>query len=263
MKTFGWDLCYFCNYRCPYCGVWNNRSEKDLLLSSEKWEEIWGRIYDKYGSCHIYVSGGEPATYPDFYKLVKILSEKHFPEICTNLSWEVEKLIYDIPPTRLKIAPTFHPTFANFDEFFEKIEKIKDYLPDSQIYYVAYPGQIKEMAERSKKFSEIGVKLIPLPLRGDGYVINSEEEKKIIEQISPYKGSEKLEYQLQNVSPKGKLCRAGMDYAVIRATGLVDRCSQYSTGELGNFISDDFKLWEEAKPCEKDYCPIESQWIVK
>jgi len=262
MKTFGWDLCYTCNYRCPYCGVWRNVSGKDLVLTPYEWEKIWNRIYDIYGSCHIYVSGGEPSTYPDFYDLIKMLAKKHFPEICTNLSWDVDILIKDKPPDKLKIAPTFHPTFANFEEFFEKVKKIKDYLPDSQIYYVAYPGQIKEMPERSKMFLELGVKLIPIPLRGDGYMINSEEEKRLIEEISPYKGNDKLDYQLQKKSPKGKLCRAGQDYAVIRTTGKVDRCSQYSTGEVGNFIDPKFKLWTEPKPCDKEYCPIESQWII-
>ena len=161
----------------------------------------------------------------------------------------------------MNISPTFHPTFADFNEFFEKIKKIKDYLPDNQVYYVAHPGQIKEMPERSQRFKDIGVKLIPLPLRGDGYVLNSEEEKRIVEEISPYKGK-KIEYQLQKKSPNGKMCRAGCHYAVIRVDGSVDRCSQYKTAEVGNILDEKFRLFNEPKKCEKKYCPIESQWIV-
>lgn len=259
--TFGWDLCYTCNYRCPYCGIWEKCSKDDLLLSVEDWEEIWDRIYTKYGICHIYMSGGEPSVYPNFYELITRLIQKHSIEICTNLSWDVERLIYNIKHGSLKIAPTFHPIFAEFEIFFNKAVKIKDYLPNAQIYYVAYPGQIKEMPKRSRRFKDKNINLIPLPLRGDGFVLNSEEEKKIIEEVSPYKG-DKIEYQLQKISPKGKICRAGQHYAVIRANGLVDRCSQYSTDELGDIMDKNFNLWVEPKPCQKEYCPIESQWIL-
>lgn len=258
---FGWDLCYLCNYRCPYCGVWEKCSNSDLLLSVKDWEKIWSRIYEKYGTCHIYMSGGEPSIYPNFYELVIKLTRKHSIEICTNLSWDVERLIYNIKSGILRIAPTFHPLFAEFEIFFEKAVKIKSYLPNSQIYYVAHPGQIKEMPERSKRLKVQGINLIPLPLRGDGFVLNTEEEKRIIEEVSPYKGN-KIDYQLQKISPKGKLCRAGQHYAVVRTSGAVDRCSQYSTGETGNIVDKNFELWIEPKPCQKEYCPIESQWIL-
>jgi len=263
MKFFGWDLCHRCNYRCPYCGVWQDHPELDVILSAEEWGKIWNRIYDMYGKCHIYVSGGEPSVYPNFYEIIEVIASKHFPEICTNLSWDVDKLISKFAPENFRIAPTFHPSFADFDEFFRKAVKAKDYLPDRQIYYVCFPNQIKDMPIRSKMLKEEGIKLIPLPLRGDGFMLNSEEEKQIIKELSPYQGSEKLEYQLQNTSPKGKLCRSGADYAVIRVDGSVDRCSQYKNGSVGKIMDENFMLMKECTKCDKDYCPIESQWIVK
>ncbi|MHB9154393.1 MAG: radical SAM protein [Endomicrobiales bacterium] len=263
MVTFGWDLCHRCNYRCPYCGVWKDRPENDVLLSPQEWEAVWNRLYDLYGRCHIFVSGGEPSVYPRFYELVQVLARKHFPEICTNLSWDVEKLAPGLSPEQFRIAPTFHPSFADFEAFFKKAVAVKEYLPDHQVYYVAHPNQIKDMPERSRRLKEHGIKLIPLPLRGDGFVLNSDEEKKIIEELSPYKGSEKMEFQLQNFSPKGRRCRAGMEYAVIRVNGTVDRCSQCSDGRVGKLIDPHFTLFKEPAPCEREFCPIESQWIVK
>lgn len=261
-RTFGWDLCYSCNYRCPYCGVWEKESGKELSLDVDQWLTIWDGIFDKYGGCHIFMSGGEPSVYPHFYELVKKLTVKHSVEICTNLSWAVDDLISAIHPSKLKIAPTFHPSQAEFKDFFRQAIKAKEYLPNSQIYYVAYSGeQIKEMPERSRRLKDYGIKLIPYPLRGNQVILNSVEEEAIIREVSPYVG-EKIEYQLKKISPQGKLCRAGQYYAVIRADGSVDRCSQYQTGEVGNFLDKDFKLSSNPKPCEKEYCPIESQWIV-
>lgn len=259
--VFGWDLCKECNYRCPYCGVWKE-SRAAAALPPERWGEIWDRIGERHGSCHIYVSGGEPSVYPGFAELMRRLVGRHTIEICTNLSWDVEPLIAAIPPGRMRIAPTFHPSFADFEEFLRKAVRVKDYLPDGQVYYVAHPGQIREMPERGRRLQEHGISLIPLPLRGDGYVLNSEEEKRIVEDLSPYRG-EKIKYQLQELSPKGRLCRAGQRYAVVRADGRVDRCSQYQGGEVGSILDDDFRLFPEPRPCGRDYCPIESQWIVE
>lgn len=210
----------------------------------------------------MFVSGGEPSTYPYFFDLVRILTKEHTLEICTNLSWDVDQLVPEIPAGILKIAPTFHPAFANLDEFFRKTVKIKEYLPNYQIYYVAYSGQIKEMPERSQRFKEQGISLIPLPLRGDGLVLNSEEEKRIVEEVSPYRGN-KIAYQLHKISPRGKVCRAGQYYAVLRTNGSVDRCSQYADGAVGNILDKNFKLFNQPSPCVKDYCPIESQWIIE
>jgi len=208
------------------------------------------------------MSGGEPSTYPYFYDLVRKLTTRHLVDICTNLSWDVDKIIPEITPENLVISATFHPSFADFEDFFKKAIKVKQYLSNSQIFYVAYPTQIRAMPERSKRLKEHGINLIPLPLRGNQEVLNTEEEKKIIEEITPYLG-EKKGYQLQRISPKGKLCRAGQYYAVIRANGLVDRCSQYQNGIVGGFLNDDFRLFDNPSPCEKEYCPIESQWIVR
>lgn len=260
--TFGWDLCYACNYRCPYCRIWEDSSIKELYLTAEEWIAIWDNIYNNYGSCHIFMSGGEPSVYPHFYELVRKLTMKHSIEICTNLSWDVDNIISEIPSSKLKIAPTFHPSQAKFEDFFNKTIKIKEYLPNLQIYYVAYSGQqIKEMPQRSATLKEYGINLIPYPLRGNQVVLNTHEEEAIIRSVSPYTG-EKIEYQLKNISPKGKHCRAGQHYAVIRANGKVDRCSQHRTGDVGNFFDKDFHLFNEPKPCEKEYCPIESQWII-
>jgi len=259
--TFGWDLCYTCNYRCLYCGIWEKKSDRDLFLDADQWLSIWSKIFNRYGSCHIFMSGGEPSVYPFFYELVEKLTIKHTVEICTNLSWDIDRLIPKIHFSRLKVAATFHPSQVKFEGFFNKVIRIREYLPNFQIYYVAYSGQqIKEMPERSAMLKEHNIDLIPYPLRGEQVVLNTEAEEAIIREVSPYQG-DKIEYQLKKFSPKGKDCRAGNQYAVIRADGKVDRCSQYNSG-IGNILDENFQFFNTPQPCEKEYCPIESQWII-
>ncbi|MCM8800347.1 MAG: radical SAM protein [Candidatus Omnitrophica bacterium] len=261
--TFGWDLCYSCNYRCPYCNGWLRESKDDIIMTAGEWEKIWNNIYERYGSCYIYLSGGEPSTYPYFYELVKRLTQKHIIDICTNLSWDVEKLIPFISSQNLKISATFHPLFADFDVFFKKIVMIREYLSNYQVFFVVYNKQIDILKKAKEFLKEFDIRLIPQPLRGPNQsIINSEEEKEIVKDQTPYTG-DKLAYQLKEKIPKGKLCRAGQYYAVIRANGRVDRCSQYTDGQLGNFLEKDFKLFSEPKVCTLDYCPIESQWIIE
>ena len=258
---FGWDICYTCNYRCAYCGVWNNASESDLHLAPHEWVEIWDRIYQQYGECHIFASGAEPTTYPGFFELIAHLSEKHTIEICTNLWWNIDEL-KGISPKRLRISPTYHYPFADFKGFLSRIQAAQDYISDGQVFYVVNPAEIDELKPRSDELKKLGLKLIPVPIRDSSAFTLSKRDEQLIRDISPYHG-DTIEYQLKTFSPKGKLCRAGHQYAVIRSNGSVDRCSQYADGRIGNITQQGFSLSDESHQCDKDFCPIESQWIIK
>jgi organic radical activating enzyme len=261
--TFGWDLCHTCNYRCDYCRGWERESAGDVTLPPEKWLEIWKRIKDLYGECHLFVSGGEPSTYPGFADLMLGLAKLHEVDICTNLSWDPSALASALPPGRLTLSATFHPDFADFEDIFAKAVKFRDYLPSRQVYTVARHPHIEKLPEWSRRLAEHGIKLVPIPLRGGGEVLNSEKEKEVITDVSPYTGDRKLGYQLKRLSPKGKLCSAGQHYAVIRSDCRVDRCSQCSDGEVGSILAPEFRLFAEPRPCKLEFCPIESQWIIE
>lgn len=266
--TFGWDLTYVCNYRCPYCTVWDQPTPTSHLTSTD-WLGLWRGVYERHGECYIYMSGGEPSKHRAFYDLVEELTKMHVVDICTNLSWNVEKMIPRISRDRLRIAATFHPSQVLFKEYIEKVSYVKDYLPERPegraVYFVAYPSQVAEMAGYSARFQERGLALVPLPFVSTDHIIgNTDEEKEAIREISPNRGdtASKLEFQLKELVPKGRLCRAGQKYAMIRGDGKVDRCSQYTDRQVGNFLDKDFRLWAEPKICTLEWCPYESQWLV-
>lgn len=257
-KIFAWDLCYTCNYKCEYCNVWNIKYNDKIETNLDKWMRAWNRVCDLYGKCEIEISGGEPATHPNFIEIITQLTEKHFVHICTNLSWDVHQLVPKLSLQQLHISATYHPLNAEFEEFFDKVVSIKEYC--QSIDYVAIPGKIDELIERKERFEKNGIRLFALPLRSPDakYSLNSTEEKNEINNIccGNKKESEELQYLMLNTSPKGKQCRTGKDYVCLRPNGHVDRCPHCKGEELGSFFDSDFKLNDKPMPCEQVHCFI-------
>ncbi|MBI3547461.1 MAG: radical SAM protein [Elusimicrobia bacterium] len=262
---FGLDLTYACNYACPYCALPPVLKHRSVA----EWTRAWERVHRKYGRCYIYMSGGEPSIYPGFYELIEAITPMHTIDLCTNLSWDVDRLIPATAQDRFKVSATFHPTQVPIEEFLPKAIRVRDYFPQRfpprrSVYFVADPKQMGRMEEYSAMFERDGLVLVPLPLMVGNAPGNTEEENRSIEAVSPNKDTpdHKLEYQLRSLSPRGKLCRAGQRYAHIRGDGLVDRCTRYEDRQLGDFFSEDFELFSEPKACTQEWCPFESQWLV-
>lgn len=263
---FGLDLTYACNYRCPYCVLPPPGPPRPV----SEWLRVWKRLHERHGRCYIYMSGGEPAVYPGFYELVRELTALHTVDLCTNLAWRVEELVPRLSPEVFKISATFHPTQVALEEFLAKAAAVKDYLPQRwppkrSVYFVADPPQLGRLPEYQAAFEARGLVLVPLPLMSDHSIGNDEREKAAIAEASPNRDTadKKLSYQLQELKPKGRLCRAGQRYVLIRGDGRVDRCTRYEDRQLGDFFAETFALWDEPRLCEQEWCPFESQWLVR
>lgn len=265
---FSWEICYTCNYRCPYCGKWNDESRDDLKLDVEEWENTWKRIYAKYGSCNMYISGAEPTTYPRFFDIVQRISDMHTVTICTNFSWGAAEILdRNINPERAQFTPTFHSLFANFDIFLEKAVRLKDWIRNKMVFFVAYQMQMDKVDYYKKKINESGLNFSVVPLRGSDddskiKVISSQEERDKIGAITDMHKDE-FEYLAQNKSPKGKPCMAGYRYAIIKPTGKVFPCSNQNDSFLGSIQHDNFILLEKPSVCPAEFCPYESYNLVE
>lgn len=272
-KIIGWTIGYECNFRCPYCFVWRDASNKDLKLSVNEWIKIWDRINSKYGKCVISLSGGEPSLYPGFFDIVKYLSKNNICVICTNFSWDPHKLIPETSETNLKIFATFHPSFMDFGVFYEKVKFARKYLDNDAIAYVAYKKQMEKIPYYKKELEKIGVKLMIHPLRDEGFdiengeikntdnskgqkIINDNEEKKIILDNTIIKD----DYRFGLKSPKGKLCRSGKDAVCIWPDGTINRCTRYREEIMGNITDKDFKFFDKPMLCNKELCNIEYEY---
>ncbi len=276
-----WLIHYKCNCRCPYCffdGMWEELAARNHYLPLEKWLRAWHRIFKKYDSVRILITGGEPFIYPDFTELIRELSKYCTIGFDTNLSCDKEYLanfIEDTVSENISLGLSFHPLFADFGSFLDKALFLKQKGFKICVQYVTYPPQIGQMKYFQERFSREGLYFIPLAFRGTyngmSYprTYTKEEERQIFSVTDDLEleHKERVIKQVKQVKSKDRLCRAGQVYARIDTDGTVYRCghsvSNPNNKPLGNFFNEEFKLLEEPLPCEQEICPCEFRWLVE
>jgi len=259
---FSWYINNECNYKCSFCCP---QDIKTAPVSLDRWIEIWDGIYDRYGECHIHISGGEPFIYPNFIRLIASLSKKHTLEFSTNLSCDVQPFIDNISPKRARLGGSFHPEDGNFEEFLKRVSLLKKSGFDVWVNYVAYPPHLKDMSGYKKAVEQSlpGVLFAIQPFGGkyegrdypQGY---TDEEKKLMNFGDTSEvNKETIDWRTDGAKSvvKGKLCRMGQMYARIYPNAEVFRCCGNGASKLGNLLDNSFKLSDKPLPCECDNCP--------
>ena len=276
---FHWCLHYKCNYSCPYCDYYRDRlrlNSFNKYFSAEEWAQAWHRIYFKYGECDMEISGGEPLLYPLFNRLAKELTKEHNLKIETNLSCDIRSLIDlidDADLTKLYIAPRFHPLFAEFETFAEKVLFLKERGVSIKVSYVAYPAQLKQMSYFKGKFEKKGIDFVLLLFKGEYQGLSypddySESEKNLIKASSELlktEGKIWMENYPLSLKTKDGLCKAGQKYIHIDPDGMVYRCGECKIDNnlLGSFIDENFKLLDRPQPCVKEPCLCENELEIR
>jgi len=265
-KVFwNWDIHYACNFRCSYCFLaekWDVAFKENRYPGVDKWIEVWDTIYEKYGSCHIHFSGGEPFTYPDFFTLIISLSRKHTLEFSTNLSFDVNHFVEKMNPKIARLNASFHPELSNLEEFLEKIRHLKINGFRVSVSFVAYPPHLKEMEEISAKCRERGVTLIIQLFRGQyrekGYPEDYTESEAGLIKLhggSLFANRTQLIRNLHQKAEIKKMCKMGQVYGKIYASADVYRCCSNGALKIGNLLDDeDFELLCGPQPCEIKDC---------
>lgn len=259
--TFTWDIHYKCNFRCPYCWFFKNWAEmepRNIYLLPEEWMIHWMRIHENYGPVHIEITGGEPFIYPNFIKLIKMLSSVHTVKVTTNLSGDVETFAKEIDPKKVNLDMNFHILFSDLETYIVKALILKKAGFKCGVCYLAYPPQMDKIDYLSKRFNEVGIGFALAAFWGEynakKYPQSYTAEEK--EMMKPYLGDlARVNYHLNGQSPKGKLCNAGYRYAGIHANGEVVRCGPLAQKVMGNILNEDFRLFEKPMPCEAEICP--------
>jgi hypothetical protein len=268
-----WDIHYGCNYNCSYCntpkpwnppGSWDRDRDKVVYLEAARWLKIWEDIYNKYGSCEIHITGGEPFTYPSFLELITGLSKIHTLEIITNLSSGVSDIIRSVTPDRVRIGTTFHPEFADLNEFLKKHIILRKHGFETWANYVAYPPQMNEMANYKKEFDKLKISFNMQPFMGKfegreypaGYTDSELSYLKGCYDNDDIINKKTIEWKTgtEYKTTESKSCRMGQMYAKVYPIGDAYRCCANGSRKLGNLIDGTFELLDEAAPCECKQC---------
>ena len=125
----GWDITQRCNYSCSYCASYDN-TQPFSFKTLEEYIIALEYLSDYFGNKRIKVDilGGEPTLFKKWYELMNWMNKSNFlPKLTTNLSVPVDtyidKLDVDLPSF---IVASYHPEFANLDDFCYNAEKLKD-----------------------------------------------------------------------------------------------------------------------------------------
>ncbi|MDD5680977.1 MAG: radical SAM protein [Candidatus Omnitrophica bacterium] len=262
-----WEIFYRCNYRCPYCFFYESWADRRISykhVPAEKWIECWDRVYDRYGSVNICISGGEPFIYPGFMKIVAELSKRHALTIVTNLSWETEIFVNTVFPQRVAIHPSLHPLFADLGIFKSKLRRLREKGFDATPTCVGYPPLLKKALDIKKELENDRFGLVVSPFSGvyngilypQGY---TDEERRLVGMLSVDDPKMK-KYQLEKAPTKGKLCSAGQAYIRVHPDGDIFRCA-HAIKPMGNILTDDFSLLKEPQPCEANSCECGNELV--
>ena len=262
--SFTWNIIFNCNYRCHYCwthGKWQRMNRNNRVFTPKEIINAWRNILERYGSVEINILGGEPFLYPNFIKIIKVISNFHSVNISTNLSLDIEKFVEEILPLRVKTMPTFHPSFADADTFINKLLVLRNHGFDGGASLLAYPPHLKLWEYYKQKFKSATLGLGLIPFWGRYKNINypqgyTTSEQKMIKLSKGDGGREGLFQLKPKRIKKGTFCRAGQIYAEIESDGSVKRCDMDPMeGSLGNFFDGSFKFLDKPMPCDTEHCP--------
>jgi len=263
--TISWLINFSCNYRCPYCVLEPCRegsAKRDRLFSTGQILDAWTKFRDRYGEAFIYISGGEPTIYPDFFTMLKELSQLHRLALNTNLSVPVNSVIDNLDPSRVSLSVSFHPFFAKMTEMADKLVALSEKKFDFDVSCVAWPPLIRKLDDYHSYFQNYKFKVIPFRGAYDGKIYPesyTEEEKRSVDKYIADRCGTKFSVAPPMVS--GRLCRAGQVFANIMPDGEVLRCGSGHERIYKNFFDGDFLFLDKPAPCVAEHCEC-LDWVV-
>src|SRR3989338_3733197 len=122
-----------CNLKCEYCINYYEKGKfKKGILNGQDWLEGLNRIEPK-SDIPVTLQGGEPSLHPDFIFIIKNLRYDFNIDVLTNLQFNVEQFIKEVPASRLRrnapyanIRVSYHPEQMNLDSLIAKTLKMQE-----------------------------------------------------------------------------------------------------------------------------------------
>ena len=148
--SFNYIACFLtldCNIGCDYCiNSHGGSGRKEFrILSGEEWVEAINRI-TATKDLPVTLQGGEPSLHPDFIYIIRNIKSDLSIDILTNLSFDVDKFINEVDPSRLSrkaaysnIRVSYHPAYMELDVLAKKVLKMQEAGFSVGIYGILHP----------------------------------------------------------------------------------------------------------------------------
>ncbi len=263
-----WFINDNCNFSCNYCGHYNRKPV------SPKYDiQHIAQSFDVFGDCgHIIITGGEPFLYPGFIDLCKLLTEKHYLSINTNLSQaSIKDFAEQISHERIiMINAGVHYDYRidnkiGMDNFIKLYKILSNKNFNVVGSYVIHPAKILQGIKNIQFLKQLGLTNISAKTyygTYDGKNYPSAYTQMEIDLISSYmlQGLDMPEY-LKYTCFKNKFCLTGKDFFSIEHTGEVLRCNT-DKQSYGNLFEKTFIPSKTAEKCTQSTCICPYQGMV-
>lgn len=252
--------------RCPYCTFQEQHVGKPALpATGEAFLEAFLRIREQLGGpLQLSVCFGEPTDDEETLDVLADLALDNRVDVVTNLTAPLEVWARFPATGNVRLCTSWHPQlYGCIGDFLDRRDNVaKLGIQPCAVNIVAFPPYVPMLREWQEACMERGATVVVIDFlgqwRGRQYPgAYGQAEREIIRELGREQFGEQVRWD--DESPRGRLCRAGKDYGFILHDGTVRRC--YGSGvSLGNVLSGDFRLLDEATPCEAERCGCTDLW---
>ncbi len=246
-ESYNYIACFLtfrCNIHCEYCinllTPEKRRAQREL--SGREWVRAINRI-SHVRNVPITLQGGEPSLHPDFFWIINHVNPRQPIDILTNLSFNVEKFISSVEPSRLKrkapyasIRVTYHPTDMDLDELILKVLRMKRAGFSIGVYGILHPRFKRKTLSAQIRCRNLGI------------------DFRTKEFLGEYGGKTFGAFLYPDAvnNPKKKACLCRTTELILGPNGDVFRCHHdlyEGQSPLGNLLDKDFEIKDEYRKC--------------
>jgi hypothetical protein len=157
-----------CNLKCPYCINLHNggsryEKAKRKQLDVTEWIKAANRLILR-DDLPLTLQGGEPTLYKGFYRFVREVREEIRMDLMTNMSFNVDEFIENVPVWRFTreapyapIRVSYHPGQNDIEELIKKTFRLQDAGFRIGIYGIEHPSIIKHILEIKERCLKLGI----------------------------------------------------------------------------------------------------------
>lgn len=167
-KRYNYIACFIsltCNYKCHYCINWfeENSRGKKLFMSGKMWIEGLNRLICPK-DMPVTLQGGEPGLHPNFFEIIKNIKPELNIDILTNLSFDTNKFIKELNPSRLSrnapypnIRVSYHPQYMQLNTIIKKTLKLQKEGFSIGIHGILHPELKNKILDAQKECLDLGI----------------------------------------------------------------------------------------------------------